>query len=161
MAIANKYDKFLLTQMNGGQDTTGNSLSNGARIVNYASDNIKLVLLANTYTPDPINHATISDVDLNTHEIAGTGYTAGGITLGNPNVSEVGGDVFFKADNVQILEDNGGGGFANARYAIIYKDSGVAATSTLICYIDFGSDKGNTTADFGIQFHPNGLIKWS
>jgi hypothetical protein len=42
--------------------------------------------------------------------------------------------------------------FTNGRYAIIYKDTGSAATSPLMGYIDFGANQSPSGIDFTIQF---------
>lgn len=48
--------------------------------INFASDTIKAALTTATYTPDPLTHQFFSSV---TNEVTGTGYTAGGVTIGS------------------------------------------------------------------------------
>lgn len=100
--------------------------------INYTSGTYKLMLVTTSYTPDVDNHAFRSDV---TGEASGTGYTAGGQTV----------------DSVTITQDNtnnravvdfadevfSGVTVTNVDGAILYKDTGVAATSPLIAYFDF------------------------
>ena len=47
--------------------------------INWASDSIKVALLASSYTPNLSGHIHWSDVSAS--EISGTGYTAGGVAL--------------------------------------------------------------------------------
>jgi hypothetical protein len=63
-----------------------NIVSMGAAGINWASDTIKAMLCTSAYTPDPITHAFKSSV---TNEVTGTGYTAGGATLGGKNTPAV------------------------------------------------------------------------
>ena len=59
----------------------GGSLVSGNAPIDLLSDTIKCMLCTSTYTPNLDTHKYKSDV---TNEITGTGYTAGGATLGSP-----------------------------------------------------------------------------
>jgi hypothetical protein len=48
---------------------------------------------------------------------------------------------------------------ADVRYAIIYKDTGTAATSPLIGYVDFGATQAPAGVDFIIQWGAAGVLK--
>lgn len=156
MATINKFNKFLLTQMNGGADTTGGSTAGAARVVDFDTDTIKMMLVTNTYVPSATGHATKSSV---TNEVTGTGYTAGGATLTSPTVVDTAGTVAFDAADITWAQN--AAGFSNARHGVIYKDTGSAATSTLIGWIDFGADKGNVAGDLIIQFNAAGILTWA
>lgn len=156
MATIAKYNKFLLTQMNGGTDTTGGSTSGPARVVDFDTDTIKVMLTTSTYTPSATSHSTKTSV---TNEVTGTNYTAGGATLGTVTVVDSTGTITFDAADTTWTQN--AAGFANARYAVIYKDTGTAATSTLIGYIDFGADKGNVAGDLTLQWNASGIITWA
>lgn len=155
MATIHKYNTFLKTQMNGGNDTTGGSSSNAARVIDFATNTLKIMLCSSSYSPDAATHACKNSV---TNEVTGSGYTAGGITLTGATVTLSGGTVTFDANDVTWFESVGG--FSNARYAVIYKDTGIAATSTLFAYIDLISDKGNADADLVIQMNALGIATW-
>ena len=142
--------------MNGGDDTTGNGVSDPDRVIDFDNDTIRVKLVSSSYVPSAAGHSVIADV---TDEVSGTGYTVGGPALTSPSITLTNGEVFFQANNIVINEAVGG--FSNARYGIIYKDSGSITTSTLIAYINFLSDKGNDTSDLILQFNNAGLIKWS
>lgn len=157
MAVTiNKYNKFLLTQMNGGNDTTGTSTAGAARVVDFDTDTIKLALCTSTYTPSATTHAAFNSV---TNEVSGTNYTSGGMTLTSPTVADSSGTITFDAADYTFSQS--ASGFANARYGVIYKSTGTAATSTLICYIDFGADKGNVDGDFTVSFNASGIATWA
>lgn len=56
-------------------------LSLASKLVNLTSDTWKFMLLTNGYTPDTSGTGHQFKSDLGAHEITGTGYSAGGITL--------------------------------------------------------------------------------
>ena len=53
----------------------------------------------------------------------------------------------FLTMTLDITWSQDASGFEDARYAILYKDSGAAATSPLIAYADLGGDKGNKAGE--------------
>lgn len=156
MATITKYDKFLKTQLNGGQDTTGGSTAGPARVVDFDTDTIKVMFASTTYVPSASGHAVKANV---TGEVTGTGYTAGGVTLTGVTFVESAGTVTFDAADIVLAQN--AAGFSNARYAIVYKDTTVAATSTLIACIDLGSNMGTVAGPLELNFQATGLISWS
>jgi hypothetical protein len=156
MATISKYNKFLLTQMNGGNDTTGSSTAGAARVVDFDTDTIKVMLTTSSYTPSATGHAAKNSV---TNEVTGSNYSSGGATLGS--VTVVDGTGTITLDAADTTWSYHASGFSNARYAVIYKSTGVDATSTLIGYIDFSADKGNNVTDFVIQWSASGIITWA
>jgi hypothetical protein len=120
--------------------------------IDLANDTIKVMLVTSGYTPDADAHEFKSDV---TNEASGTGYTAGGAALANKAVTQDDTDdegVFDADDTVWAASE------ITARGAVIYKDTGVATTSPLIYYIDFGSDKTTYGTDFKIQWNAEGIL---
>ncbi len=118
----------------------------------YLTDTIKLALVTSSYTVDIDSHNFFDDI---TNEVAGTGYTAGGATLGSKtstqdNTNNRGvmdaADVTFSSSTI------------TARAAILYKDTGTPGTSPLMGYIDFAADKSSSSSDFTIQFHADGIL---
>ncbi len=112
--------------------------------VDWDSDSIKVGLLSSSYTPNQDTHDYYDDV--NTYEVSGTGYTAGGQTLGSKTVT------YDSANNVIILDaadTTWSSSTITARYAVIYDDSGATnASKALIGYVDFGSDQSSTNGNF-------------
>lgn len=158
MAAFTKYNKFLLTQVNGGNyNATGFGVNSPNRVVNFSSDNIMIMLVSDQYTLDAADHTVYSDVE--SYEVTGTNYTKYGEPLANPSVTETSGEVFFNGDTVTWLQDPNG--FDDARYAILYKKASTDNTSTLIACVDLGGNKSNQGDDYSIQFDNAGLIKWS
>lgn len=156
MATIAKFNKFLLTQMNGGQDNTGGSTPGAARVIDFDTDTLKVSLHTSAYVPNAATQAAFNSV---TNEVSGAGYTAGGSTLSGVTLTDTAGVITFDANDITWLQN--AGGFSNARWAVIRKDTGTAATSTLFAVIDLGGDKGNVSGDFILQFNALGIASWA
>lgn len=132
------YNNFKKLIMNGGIDLD--------------TDTIKVALVTSAYTPDQDTHDFFDDV---TNEVVGTGYTAGGASLANKAVTEDNTDNegVFDADDVSWTTST-----ITARGAVIYKSTGTASTSALICYLDFTSDKTSTAGTFTIAWNAEGIL---
>lgn len=112
---------------------------------------IKVMLVTSTYVPLQA-HNFKDDI---TNEVTGTGYTAGGIALPNRSVAVDAGNHWGVYDGDDIVWTTSS---ITARGAVIYKDTGVAGTSPLVAYIDFGSDKTSASGDFTIQWSTDGIF---
>lgn len=130
------YDNFKKNVMNG--------------TLNLASDNITVMLVTSTYTPAQATHEFKSSV---TGEVVGTGYTARGAVLSAKSVTASGGKGIFTAANVTWPTST-----ITARGAVVYEDTGVDATSALICYIDFLADKSSSAGNFTISWNAGGIV---
>lgn len=132
------YNNFKKLIMNGGIDLD--------------TDTIKVALVTSAYTPDQDVHDFFDDV---TNEVTGTGYTAGGSSLANKAVTadNTDNEGVFDADDVAWTTST-----ITARGAVIYKSTGTASTSALICYLDFGSDKISTAGTFTISWNAEGIL---
>lgn len=119
-----------------GQAIVGQYSATAARRIDWAGDTIKGVLLAAAYTPDQDAHDFYNDL---TNELAtGGGYTAGGAALSGKTVT------YDSATNrTRLLSANTAWGpaatFGPFQFLVLYKDTGTAATSPLILYVDFGT----------------------
>lgn len=123
-------------------------LANGS--LDLDTDTLKMLLTTSTYTPSAA-HAKRSDV---TNEITGTGYTAGGATLGSKTVTNVGTQGVFDAADVSWATAT-----FTARYAVLYKSRGGASSADeLIKVFDFGVDQVVAGATFTIQFAATGIL---
>ena len=138
MAFYNKYKKEAL---------------NGT--INLVSDTIKVALFGSGYTPNIDTNIFWSDVSAN--EITADNYTAGGKTITTPTVTQDDTDNEGVYDADDVVWTNAGGTIT-ARYAVMYKDTGVAGTSPLIQYIDFGADKTSENENFSISWNAEGII---
>lgn len=136
------FTTFKTKIMNGGNGSPGLG-------INLATDTLKIMLLSNLYTINPA-HQYKSDL---TNEVSGTGYTAGGLTLTGQTTSISGTTGVFTANNATWSSST-----LTARYAVIYKSTGVDATSPLILIFDFVTDQSTSGGDFTIQWNANGIL---
>lgn len=125
--------------------------------IDLDTDTIKVALLSSAYTPNQDTHDYFDDVASN--EITGTGYTAGGATLGNKSVT-------YNASTNEFVFDADDAIWAastlTARYAVIYDATpGTAATRPLIGYVDFVSDQSSTNGNFTITWDATGVLKFT
>lgn len=136
-----------------GKGLQGQWGTTAANRVDWVTDTIKVMLSTSAYTPNQDTHQFKSDV---TNEITGTGYTAGGVTLGTKSVT------YDTATNeARLIAANAQWTTATftARYAVVYKDTGTGSTSPVICYIDFGSDQSVSAGTFTIAWDATGVAK--
>lgn len=125
--------------------------------IDFDSDTIKVALLTSAYTPNQDTHDYLDDVIAN--EVTGTGYTAGGLTLGNKTVT------YNASTNETVLDADDAVWSAStitARYAVVYDATpGTNATRPLIGYVDFTSDQSSTNGNFTITWDTTGAIKFT
>lgn len=122
--------------------------------INLTSANIYCALMTSSYTPNQDTDTYFADI--NTNESSGTGYTAGGqlvtsltVTQDNTNHRSL-----FTAANVSWASST----IANARYAILYVNTGTTSTSTLIGVVDLLSTKTTNGDTFYIQWNATGIF---
>lgn len=125
-----------------------------SKTVSWSSDDIRVMLVTSSYTPDQDTHAFISSV---TGEASGTGYTAGGQALASKTQSYDGSTNTLTLDAADVTWANS---TITARYAVVYDNTGAAASSKpLLAYLDFGSDVASTAGNFVIEWDATGIIK--
>jgi hypothetical protein len=110
--------------------------SSGAEVpVDFLTDTIKCSLHTAITSFDAVADRWFSDI---ANEVAnGNGYTSGGVTLGAKVVTYASKKTVWD-NTVDPSWTATGAGFA-ANSCVFYKDTGTAATSPLIGYLDFGS----------------------
>lgn len=117
--------------------------------VNLTTDTIKLALCTSSYTPTQATDQYWSTPQAN--EITGTGYTAGGATVGSIAITDSGWD--FSGANVSWT-----GASFTARYAVLYDATpGSAASDILIGYIDFGANETVSSGTFSVDWSSSGI----
>lgn len=126
-----------------------------ATAINLKSDTVKLSLHTSSWTPSVDDDDHFDDVD---SEVGTSGtYTtgiAGGYTLTTTvSTDDTDDEGVFDATDVSITSAS-----ITARYAIIRKDTGVASTSPVVLYIDFGSNVTSTAGTFAIVFAAEGIL---
>ena len=123
--------------------------------IDWDSDDIKVMLVSSSYSPNQDTHDYLDDVVAN--EVSGTGYTAGGISLtGKTNTYDAATNTIV-LDAADVTWPNS---TVTARYAVLYNNSGASnATKPLIAYVDFVSDQSSTAGNFTITWDPAGIVR--
>jgi hypothetical protein len=126
-------------------------IQNGS--IDLDTDDIKVMLVTSTYTPDIDAHTKRSDI---TNEVTASGYTSGGTslitaTVTSDNANDKG---VFDADDVSWT-----GSSITARGGVLYKARGGASSADeIIAYLDFVTDKVSNGGDFNLVFNVNGIL---
>ena len=112
------------------------------------SDSLKVALMSSSYTPDKDTNTFV-----NTFEISGTGYVAGGGALtGNVVTQEDGSDIAkWDATDVEWAAST-----ITARYAIIYN---VTRGDAIVGVFDFLSDKLSSDGLFALRWNASPVLK--
>lgn len=120
--------------------------------IDLDADTFKLMLVTSTYTPDVDAHADRADV---TNEVTGTGYTTGGATVANTGTTQddTNDQAVFDGDDVTWASST-----ITAAGAVLYKNTGSAATDLLVKYFDFGGDESSSAGPFTVQFDSDGIL---
>lgn len=119
--------------------------------IDWGTDTIRVMLVDADYVFDAA-HDYDADIDaIAGAEVTGTGYTAGGAALTTKAETLVGTTTHFTADNVAWAAST-----ISATGAIVYVDTGVAATSALLCYIDFEGTVASNNGAFTIDWSDTG-----
>lgn len=106
-------------------------------------DTFKMALYTSTATMDASTTAYSA-----TNEVAGTNYTAGGVTLTNIQPSSSGGTTGY----TQFSNATFSNVTITARGALIYNST---KSNKAVCVLDFGSDKTATAGDFVVTMPTN------
>lgn len=107
--------------------------------INWLTNNIKVCLVDNTYTPDVAADEFLSDIPGGSIVATSGNLTSKTTTAGSADAA----DVTLTAISGPTVS-----------YAVVYKDTGSAATSPLIAFLDSG---------VGLPMTPNGgdiIIRW-
>jgi hypothetical protein len=112
----------------------------------------KLMLVTATHTPDQDANDFINDASAN--EAAGTGYTAGGITLTSVTVTLDTATNTVKVDAADIS-----GISVSCRWAIAYVDTGTPSTSRLLSCTDLSEGLGGDVTATGITWSTDGIFE--
>lgn len=125
--------------------------------VDLDTDTQKVALTSNAgYTPNQDTHQYFTSVtDLGT----ANGYTAGGLTLANKTIANTN-NVWAYDNTVDPQWTTGAGETLTARRAVYYESTGVAGTSALISWVDFGQDESASNGGtFTIQINASGIAQ--
>lgn len=126
----------------------------GGSSIDLDSDTLKVMLCTSTYTPNQNTHDFKDDV---TNEVTGTGYTAGGATLGSVTLVTSGTTTTLDAADTSWATST-----ITARYAVVYDSTPATdATRPLLCYVDFGADVVSSGGTFQITWDATGICTWT
>ena len=117
----------------------------GKKTMDMINDVIKVALVTSSYTASAA-HSTFSDI---TNEVSGTGYSAGGATLGSKTFGTVAAGTFDGADVTWTTST------LTAAAAVIYNTS---VSNKLIAYIDFGGNYTTVGGTLQITWNASGII---
>lgn len=116
--------------------------------VNLPSDTLKLALTSG-YTPNQGSDQFWSTPQA--HEITGTGYTAGGVTVGSIAITTSGWD--FTGVNASWSSAS----FVTDKAVLYDATPGTAGTDILIGWVDFGTSETPTNGIFTVQWSGSGI----
>ena len=137
-----------------GNALLGQFSATAARRVDWVTDTIKCSLHTSTYAPNQDTDDFFNDA---TNEITGTGYTAGGVTLGTKSTSydATTNEARLIAANAQWTSSS-----FTARFAVVYSDTaGASSTDPVMGYVNFGADNTVSAGTFTIQWDSTGVLK--
>lgn len=122
-----------------------------AQNIDFDTNTIKVMLTTSSYTPNQDTHSDKADV---TNEISGTGYTAGGATLGSKAVN-----LSANVLSLDAADTTWTSASFTARRAVVYDDSGATdANKALLCWVDFGQDEIVSSGTFTIAWNAAGIL---
>lgn len=112
----------------------------------------KMSLHSSSMVPDE-DMANFSDL---TNEVSGTGYVAGGDDIGDPSsvALDANGNVIVDWDDYTFTNLT----VADILYAVVYEDTGVAATSTIIGILSFGTVQSPSAIDLIAKISVHGVL---
>lgn len=135
---------------NAHMQAMGSGSSGGAPNIDYLSDTIKAMLVTSSYAFDQNAHVFKSDV---TNEVSGTGYSAGGVTLGSKTLAEASLVTTWDAADIVFSTVT-----LTARGCVIYDSTpGSDASRPCIWFIDFGADVSPSAGDLTITLNASGI----
>ena len=117
--------------------------------VNTGSDTIKVAMITNSSTPNFETHDHWSD--LSSNEVSGSGYSAGGATLGSITLANASGTLKYDAADTSWTTAT----ISSARAAVVYDDT--LTNDPLICLVNFGADYASSAGTFQITWNASGI----
>lgn len=124
-------------------------------VMDWVNDTIKMALFNNSITPNFSTNTAYGAAPFNANEISGTGYTAGGASLGSKTVSEspTGTLMFDAADPAWS-----GATFSGVRCGVTWDDTLAAVVAdALVGLTNFGADYAVTAGTLTVQLASAGL----
>lgn len=124
----------------------------GNKEIDFDSDTIKLMLCTSSYTPNQDTHQYKSSV---TNEITGTGYSAGGATVGTCVMAYDSATNTLKFDANDVAWTSA---TFSADIGVLYDSTPASdATRPLIGYILFGTTMSPSSGTLTVAWDSNGI----
>ena len=124
--------------------------------IDFVGATAKAALTSNSYVPNQDTHQYFSSI---TNQVSGAGYTAGGVTLASKT------SVYTAGTNTLALDCADPSwatlSIAQIRYVIFYIDTGTAATSPLISYMDLEANYAPSAQTFTVTIPGTGIITFT
>jgi hypothetical protein len=115
----------------------------------------KVAMFTNSITPNYSTDTAYGAAPYNANEVSGTGYTAGGATIGSTTVTESPtGTIMWDGADVSWTTST----ITNARGGLIYADA--LAGDNALCLVNFGADYSTVAGTFLIQWAAGGIFTW-
>lgn len=122
----------------------------------WVAEDLRVMLLANTFTPNAGTQQYVGQADVLSHRIPASGpYTIDGVTLAGKSQQYEGNNAYLDANDLSI----GPGATLSYRYAVIYAyQGGSLATSPIRAIIEFPAVQSVTNGTSVIQWNALGII---
>lgn len=140
------FDKFITNQLDA--DATNFAAAGGS--------DIRIALVTSATAPAEATHEFLSS--FTEVSSSGTGYTAGGYQLVNKTLSGPTAGVTTFGNTVNPSWAQNGTGFTDAYYAILYRSTGVAATSPVIAYASLSGPVGNVSGSLTLSLTSSSIF---
>lgn len=141
------------------------AFANGIANLNKALDwgganTIKAMLITDGYTPGDSSADTLDYIDdINTYKASGT--TDQELTQGNRSTSIDTANNYVYLDGPNTLTWTAVAGSQTVRGVAIFRDTGTASTSEIICWCQFSSDLACNGSDIEVTFNTNGVLRYT
>lgn len=129
--------------------------NNGVEPIDLDTDDIRVMIVKSTYTPDFVNHAFISSVDAN-EVAAGTSYSAGGVALAGKSMAIATGNAVLDATDMVIAQD--ATGFTDGFYVVFYKYNALNTAARLIALGELGANKSIVGGPLTFNWNVAGIL---
>lgn len=143
MAVSSKLYAACPENLGGGN-------TSGEGPMDILSDTLKVMLTTSTNSISQTADTVKADV---TDEVTGTGYTAGGATLGTKTYAVSSLTTTFDAADTTWTTST-----ITAAQAHIYDDTPTSPADPLISYQDFGGNQSTTGTTFQITWNASGIF---
>lgn len=133
-------------------------------VLNLSTDSYKVALYGNTGTPDnTVTTAVLTEYAgaasqwITGNEVSGSGYTAGGVAVSSPTVTQT--------TNVITFTSAGTPQWTTATFStngcLVYDTTAASGANEGLCYNAFGGAQSVTAGTFTINWNASGIATWT